>query len=258
MRRPRIAIPEIDQNVKNYARAVYEAEMEPIVISVQSKQIRQQFQQEYLDYSDFRPDTYDGLLPGGCDIDPVRYGEENQGSSKVMDDLDEMQLSMLDCFVKREKPVLGICRGHQLINVYFGGSLVQHLSTADTHRDPTYKKDPVHPCAARDQSWRARLSGNDFYLNSAHHQAVKRLGEGLIVDGWCSLDHVIEAMHHAQLPVYGVQFHPERMCLDLERTDTVDGLLIFHFFYELCRNPEKEINYDMYHKKSRISDGYMI
>ena len=119
MRRPRIAIPEIDQNVKNYTSAVFAAGMEPIVISVQTEQMQQKYQQEYLDYSEFRVEAYDGLLiPGGGDINPARYGQKNHGSIMVMDALDELQFAMLDDFVKNGKPVLGICRGHQVINVY--------------------------------------------------------------------------------------------------------------------------------------------
>ena len=121
MRRPRIAVPEIDQNVKNYTRALRAAGMEPVVISRQTEQMQQAYQQEYLDYSEFKAENYDGLLlPGGGDINPNRYGQENQGSIMIMDALDELQFAMLDDFVKLGKPVLGICRGHQVINVYFG------------------------------------------------------------------------------------------------------------------------------------------
>jgi putative glutamine amidotransferase len=235
MRRPRIAIPEIDQNVRNYTRAVREAGMEPIVISVQSMQIRQKYQQEYLDYSDFRVESYDGLLlPGGWDINPARYGQENAGSKEIVDALDELQLSMLDRFVKTGRPVLGICRGCQLINVYFGGTLIQHLPNAYRHFCDEEQKDRVHNCIAAEDSWLAELYGTVFPHNSAHHQAVDRPGEELVIDSYCLEDGTVEALHHQSLPVYGVQWHPERMCLELEREDTVDGFAVFQYFCGIC------------------------
>lgn len=235
MRKPRIAIPEIGQNVKNYTNAVFAAGMEPIVISLQTEQVSQNSQQEYLDYSEFKVDAYDGLLlPGGGDINPVRYGQENHGSIMIMDALDELQFAILEDFVKRRKPVLGICRGHQVINVYFGGTLIQHLSTAFRHSRKLDEPDKVHCCIAKADSWLAKLYGTRFSHNSAHHQAVDRLGEGLVTDSCCLEDGTVEAMHHSILPIYSVQWHPERMCLELERNDTVNGLPVMQFYYRIC------------------------
>jgi putative glutamine amidotransferase len=238
---PRIAIPEIGQNVRNYTRAVSSAGMEPIVISVQSEQIHQNYQQEYMDYQDFHVEAYDGLLiPGGVDVNPSRYGQENHGSIMIMDQLDELQLTMLDAFVKAGKPVLGICRGHQVINVYFGGSLIQHLPTSYRHSRGFDEPDKVHGCIAEPDSWLAGLYGTEFFHNSAHHQAVDLQGEGLVIDSHASEDGVVEGMHHRTLPVYSVQWHPERMCLEHERTDTVNGLPVIQFFSHLCGGePEK-------------------
>lgn len=241
MRRPRIAIPEIDQNVKNYTSAVFAAGMEPIVISVQTEQVQQKYQQEYLDYSEFRVEAYDGLLiPGGGDINPARYGQKNHGSIMVMDALDELQFAMLDDFVKNGKPVLGICRGHQVINVYFGGTMTQHLATAFRHYREPDEPDKVHRCIAKEGSWLAELYGTEFPHNSAHHQAVGRLGENLVTDSHCLEDGIVEALHHSALPIYGVQWHPERMCLALERDDTVNGLPILQFFCRICGGDPEE------------------
>lgn len=235
MRRPRIAIPEIDQNVKNYTSAVLAAGMEPVVISVQSEQVHQKFQQEYLDYSAFNVDAYDGLLiPGGGDINPSRYGQENQGSIMIMDALDDLQFAMLDDFVRSKKPVLGICRGHQVINVYFGGTMIQHLPTAFRHFRELDEPDKVHRCIAEEGSWIAGLYEKEFTHNSAHHQAVDRPGKGLVIDSHCLEDGTVEALHHESLPIYGVQWHPERMCLALERDDTVNGLPVIQFLCRLC------------------------
>lgn len=255
MRRPRIAIPEIDQNVKNYTRAVLAAGMEPIVISVESEQVQQKFQQEYLDYSAFRVESYDGLLiPGGGDINPLRYGQENLGSTMIMDDLDELQFAMLDDFVKHGKAVLGICRGHQVINVYFGGTMIQHLPASLRHFRDLDEPDKVHGCIAAEGSWLAKIYGTRFLHNSAHHQAVDRLGTGLVIDSRCPEDGTVEALHHSVLPVYGVQWHPERMCLELERNDTVNGLPVLQFFCRICGgNPEEFAS----RAKSEIMDDMM-
>ena len=236
MTRPRIALPEINQNVENYTRALFAADLEPIVISVQSENTMQTVQQEYLDYSQFRPELYDGLLlPGGIDINPKLYGQKNCGSVGCSDSLDQLQLEVLSVFLEEKKPVLGICRGMQLINVCFGGSLIQHLPTAAVHAHKAGEPDKVHPCTASEGSWLAKLYGLSFSHNSAHHQAVDRLGGELEADSFCPLDNCMEALHHRTLPVYAVQWHPERTCLAFENPLTVNGLEIFRFFSGLCR-----------------------
>ncbi len=237
MRRPKIAIPEIGQNVRNYTKAVSAAFMEPVVISMQEANIEKSVQQEYLEYRNFNIENYDGLLlPGGVDIDPSRYGQENRGSVGIVPLLDELQFAMLDDFVRRGKPVLGICRGQQLINVYFGGTLIQDLPTGFRHRSVRPGLDRVHGCRTEEGSWLHDIYGASFMHNSAHHQACDVPGKGIIVDGRCDEDGVTEAIHHGSLPVFGVQFHPERMCLEHAREDTVDGLEIFLFFAGICKH----------------------
>lgn len=233
--RPRIAVPEINQNVSNYINALHGAGMEPVVISVQTEQIDNKYQQEYLDYSGFHVNAYDGLLlPGGWDVNPIRYGQENNGSKEIRDDLDTLQLAVLDEFVQEKKPVLGICRGEQLINVYFGGTLIQHLATSIRHFPLKDEPDKIHDAVAMKGSWLEKLYGAAFTHNSSHHQAVDKPGDGIVIDSWSAADGVVEAYHHAVLPVFAVQWHPERMCLAHARTDTVDGMKVFDFFARLC------------------------
>ena len=217
MERPRIAIPVLDRDVENYSDAVSAAGMVPVIIT--------------------EPETegFDGLLlPGGVDIDPARYGERMNGSRGIDRALDELQFAVLDEFVLKRKPVLGICRGHQLINVYFGGTLIQDIPTAGSHTSVRPGCDRVHLCAAEPGSWIEDLYGNCFASNSAHHQACGRMGKELILDACCNADGVAEALHHTGLPVFGVQFHPERMCLKHEREDAVNGLPVFSFFRGIC------------------------
>ena len=240
MLRPRIAVPEIDQNVKNYTAALYAAGAEPVVISCRTEKLHQQ---EYLDYSEFRIDYYDGLLiPGGEDICPWRYGQENFACRGCRDALDDLQFDILDRFVKAKKPVFGICRGLQIINVYFGGTMTQDIPTAEKHLAPKGSpKDLTHASCADAGCWITKLYGESFVHNSSHHQAVCRPGRGLVVDSRSAKDGVPESLHHESLPVYGVQWHPERMCLDHRRSDTVDGLPVLRFFCEICGRASEEI-----------------
>ena len=235
MYRPRIAIPEIHQDVSNYTNAMYAAGMNPIVASVQSAHSELSSQKEYMDWKDVRPENFDGLvLPGGGDIDPQIYGEENHGSVSVDPWVDTLQMDLLRSFLRHEKPVFGICRGLQVINVCLGGTLIQDMEDTSVHMCNPRCKDQVHACRALKGSWIEELYGESFSLNSNHHQAIRRLGEGLVCDGFCPLDEVVESFHHVRLPIYRVQWHPERMCLSYKRSDTVDGISVFRYFCALC------------------------
>lgn len=187
------------------------------------------FTKESLDPAD--ADYFDALLlPGGGDMEPSLYGETNQGSAGIDLELDRQQLKLMDIFVRSGRPVLAICRGHQLANVYFGGTLIQDLPTADVHRHIGH--DQAHLSHAVSGSILAQIYGTDFPVNSAHHQGIKDLGKGLSVIQ-TSHDGVIEAIVHESLPVLGLQWHPERMCFDKRREDTVDGSLILAHFLSM-------------------------
>lgn len=184
---------------------------------------------------DADPGRYDGLLlPGGGDIDPARYGQGMNGAMDPDPALDALQWAVLRRFDRAEKPVFGICRGHQLINVYFGGTLIQHLENSGMHaRDMELAMDRAHQTAAVKGSWIDALYGEHFATNSAHHQAVDRPGTGLVIDQR-SVDEVVEGMHHENGRIFSVQWHPERMCFQHRREDTVNGEIILAWFLRLC------------------------
>ena len=174
------------------------------------------------------------LLPGGGDIDPVYYGEEMNGSDEPDRELDKAQRDILDAFVKAKKPILGICRGMQLINIYFGGSLHQDLVTRDIHTRKN-GNDSIHSVKSVEEgNLFEKLYGKTFNINSAHHQGTKKLGKGL-KEVLRSDDGVCEAVIHEELPIIATQFHPERMSYKQRRDDAVVGEEIFQYFKSLLK-----------------------
>ncbi len=212
----KIAVAGLEGNVKNYIAALEGVGLEPVVTT------------DAAGAGAFAA----LLLPGGGDMDPALYGEENRGSQEIDRSLDEAQLAMTDAFVRAKKPVLGICKGVQVINVCFGGGLIQHLVTAESHKFHDGPGDSVHLCESLPGTDMRRLYGERYVTNSSHHQAVGRIGRGLRVTSFAS-DGTAESIAHDELPVFGVQWHPERMCFAGARPDTADGAKIFYYFKSL-------------------------
>ncbi len=179
--------------------------------------------------------SYDGLvLAGGDDMDPALFGQEDRGSRGVDRARDGAELALLDAFCGAGKPVLAICRGHQVVNVWLGGDLIQDLGPELTPFHQREQGDQVHLIRAAEGTLLRRLYGPVFPVNSAHHQGVGQLGRGLRASAW-SEGGVVEALEHEHLPLISVQFHPERMIGALARPDTVDGGAVFRAFLPLCQ-----------------------
>ena len=182
---------------------------------------------------------YDGLLLcGGGDIDPCRFGQENWASSEIDPQRDASELALAASYLAAGKPVLGICRGLQILNVALGGTLLQDIGSTQvcfhTHA-PGSSEDKVHAVHAEEGSLLERWYGPVFSVNSAHHQALDRIGEGLAVTAR-SESGLVEAVEHTALPVLALQYHPERMTGAHRRMDTVDGAPVFQWLIEQCRN----------------------
>ena len=183
------------------------------------------------------PDRCAGLiLTGGEDVEPGLYGQENRACFGLDPERDRREFRLIEAYLQAGKPILGICRGHQVLNVFFGGSLNQHLPTAESHM-PTREGDRVHETRAEAGTFPALLYGEAFPVNSAHHQGIDRLAPELEAVQWAA-DGVIEACLHIRYPIYSVQWHPERMCLARARGDTVDGGILFRWFIGLCGKDE--------------------
>ena len=179
---------------------------------------------------------YDGLiLCGGSDIHPSHYGEEICGSRGIDAQRDQSEFALLKAFAEAKKPILGICRGCQLLNVGFGGSLHQDLPNADLHTNLS-APDLVHHITAKEGSLLHTLYGKHFSVNSAHHQAIKKLADGFEVMAVAFDNETIEGIYHTSLPIFGVQFHPERMCFAHKREDAVDGSPIIQYFVDMCKS----------------------
>lgn len=179
-------------------------------------------------------DSYDGfILPGGGDLDPSLFGQSNKGSHDIDSFLDSIQLKLLQHFVYHKKPVLGICKGLQVINVFFGGTIIQDLQTKSLHQYDN--GDKIHPTFIRHDSYLEHLYGTSVITNSAHHQGIGALGKDLKIVQ-IAQDGVVEGLIHTSLPIIAVQWHPERMCGAKKQAETADGYPLFEYFLSLQSN----------------------
>lgn len=178
-------------------------------------------------------DALDGILfAGGNDLDPALYGETYHPKAVPIDpDRQRFELALLEEVERRRMPVLGICLGSQLMNLYRGGSLVQFLPEIDRNPPLEHRKiDGVmqrHDVRVNPESWVAQATGkNEIYANSSHKQAVKNVGRGLRIIGTAP-DGVIEGIEDPTFPLFlGVQWHPERL------HDEPDHLALFRLLVE--------------------------
>jgi putative glutamine amidotransferase len=162
-------------------------------------------------------DLIDGLiLAGGNDIDPACYGANPHPETREpVTERDRAELALTRRAVQRDLPVLGICRGMQLLNVALGGTLLQHLPDEvghGAHRlNPGSFDGSDHDVRLEPGSLAARAAGEELHsTKSHHHQGIDRLGTGLVITGCSTLDSLPEAIEAPEKEfVLGVQWHPE-------------------------------------------------
>jgi putative glutamine amidotransferase len=158
-------------------------------------------------------DALDGIVfSGGADVDPAHYGADaHPETDDPQARRDAGELALLQAALERDMPTLAICRGFQLLNVARGGDLVQHLpemTGSDTHKQVP-GEFAVHPVEVRAGSRLAGIVGAASDVTSHHHQALGRVGEGLVESAWAA-DGTLEAVEDPSLRfAVGVQWHPE-------------------------------------------------
>jgi putative glutamine amidotransferase len=153
------------------------------------------------------------VIAGGQDVDPRRYGSVPGPHSTVLDPLrDDFECDLVRAAVRRDRPVLGICRGSQLINVAFGGTLRDlEVGTGESHGFLGYPAaHRSHALTLARAGVLADLLGPTARVNSYHHQCVDRLGAGLVAAAHAP-DGVIEAIERPGADLLGVQWHPEML-----------------------------------------------
>ncbi|MGM0410217.1 MAG: gamma-glutamyl-gamma-aminobutyrate hydrolase family protein [Bacillota bacterium] len=224
--RPRGATgQDMAMSTMDYSRGVEKGGGIPLNIPVINKD----------DYIEEIVEKCDGILfSGGPDISPSYYNEDPDSQcGKVVPKRDEFELKLLEKTIEANKPILGICRGIQLINVYYNGSLKQHI---DDHRDnvkhhaltkfPRWYK--AHEVEIEENSHIEKAYGEKKIMtNSLHHQAIKEVGDGLTVTAKTS-DGIVEGVEDKNKDfLVGVQWHPEMMYFKHE-----EQVKMFKYFVE--------------------------
>lgn len=203
-----------------------------------------------------QPERYDALIvPGGLpDVDPAYWGEPDTGCKVIDLSLDRKQMAIIKATVAQKKPIFGICRGMQLVSVFFGATMMQDIESGLAHcYDPKAPKS--HEVLTVPGTFAERLYGDSITVNSAHHQALKRIPNDLrAAQIWCadpakalqtladaaagnlregSGDCIVETVYHESYPFIGTQWHPE--CNGVWPGNTVDAKKIVDYFLEMIK-----------------------
>lgn len=211
----------------DYVRSVEEAGGVPLLLPYIENIEAKELLDSYLE-------RIDGLiLSGGHDVEPEQYGEEpQQRLGDTWSGRDRFDLALFRAALEKKLPVLGICRGFQLINVALGGKLLQDLSYSEK---PLLKHVQGHSPAVGTHWVRLEegnvfheLFGEKLYVNSWHHQTVKEAGKGLTVCARSS-DGIIEAVADPERRILGTQWHPEMMSVSSKEMKT-----LFSHFVSSC------------------------
>ncbi len=178
------------------------------------------------------------LFTGGPDVHPFLFGEETQAHcGNVSPARDQMEICLLPMVMELQKPILGICRGIQVLNIALGGNIWQDIPSQVTrdfplaHSQPFSYDMPCHTVALTEGSLLARISeSSSIEVNSMHHQAVKDLAPGLIASAY-STDYLIEALEMPDYPFFiGVQWHPEYLW-----EKNKEAFRLFQTFVKACK-----------------------
>ncbi|MGV8145681.1 MAG: gamma-glutamyl-gamma-aminobutyrate hydrolase family protein [Alkaliphilus sp.] len=209
----------------DYSTSVEKAGAIPVYISVINS----------ANYIEQIANSMDGIIfAGGEDIAPSKYGQANMKNlNTIIPQRDDFELALLAKFIEKKKPILGICRGMQLINTFLGGTLHQDIYNARlTEIEHVGIMGPQDSISHQVKLINGSLIHGAFEkealnVNSYHHQAIDKLGKDLVVTGY-SEDNIIESIEHSKYPfLIGVQWHPEMMAETYK-----EQLKIFRIFIE--------------------------
>ncbi|MGB6129524.1 MAG: gamma-glutamyl-gamma-aminobutyrate hydrolase family protein [Psychrilyobacter sp.] len=157
------------------------------------------------------------IMTGGIDVNPFLYNEEPTKETEVpFTKRDTFDFILIEAALEKHIPILGICRGMQIINVYFGGSLHQDIKyygeTNIQHVQRSNHHEPIHFVDIKKDSTLFTLIGTKQKVNSVHHQCINKLGAGLVASAVSSSDKIIEAYEsNGTNKILGIQWHPEMM-----------------------------------------------
>ncbi len=202
---------------KNYLSAIWDAGGIPVLLTPRCNE----------EYMRKISENFDGFVfCGGEDIDPKYYGEERSNKTRNICSLrDEFEEKLFWAVYTRSKPILGICRGMQVINVFLGGTLHQHV---DEHIQTEARNVLTHTVSVKKGSLLETITGKgELYINSFHHQAIKSLSAELMVDAVSTNDGFIEAFHHKEQKfLLGIQWHPESYYVQNDSARRIFGAFI--------------------------------
>lgn len=190
----------------DYVKAIDNANATPVILPLipEEESIK-----KYLEFCDGI------IITGGDDISPKYYNDVTSGYCGMLDlNRDSFDYLVIKEAINKKIPILGICRGMQMINVYFGGSLYQDITLNSSfnigHSQKSKKEVPTHNVTVSKDSMLYNIFGDEVWVNSFHHQAIKELGKGLIATGYSS-DGLVEIIEEPSCNIIGVQWHPEMM-----------------------------------------------
>lgn len=217
---------KINASPRNISKAVTLAGGLPIIIPVNEPDIAEKYAH-----------IIDGLiLSGGEDVTPELYGEDARHTIRVTyPKRDKAEVALTKKVLEKGKPILGICRGLQLINVMFGGTLYQDLSENKEmfikHIQETPSNHPIHTVGIDEHSYMSSFLKEEIFVNSYHHQAIRELGQGLRISATSS-DGVIEAIESIdpKTNIIAIQWHPENLYYKHE-----DHMALFHNLVERAK-----------------------
>ena len=196
---------KVNFSPRNISKAVSMAGGIPIILPVNEPKIARKY-----------AEIIDGLiLAGGEDVSPSLYGEDARTTIKATyPKRDESEIAIAERFIEDGKPILGICRWLQLLNVIFGGTLYQNLSEnkeiSVKHIQETPSNHPIHTVKVSSDSYLSSFLSDELYVNSFHHQTIRDLGNDLKAAAKSS-DGVIEAIETIDKNVVAIQWHPENL-----------------------------------------------